>query len=407
MDTVTHTLVGTLLAKTRLGGAGPLAPLALVAAANFPDFENFVLAFYDKPTNMIHHRSVTHAVLGLAIQIPLFTWLMHRLNCWIIRRRARTAVADAPGAAPAVGDAPIPRASAPPSARLMLAGIALAMLSHPLLDWLNTYGIRPWLPLDGTWYHGDIAFIIDPYIWLLLLGGTALAGARTRAGTAALAVLAALLTLVVVFSAGLTPPALLPIWLGALAFIAVGRWKGTFGRRHPHVVAGVAATLVLVHVAGLYAAGRTAERISRPVLTAALEPGEPLLARTLNPQPGDPLAWEIVAETPTAILRHTVRLGRPPTGVVRLARRLDDPLVQRIADSRAGQAWRIFARHPFAAVALRADGQTVYLLDARYGVFPPREFAALVIDVPAAAVPNRPPVAGRSEPDAPSGSAPG
>jgi len=404
MDTVTHTLVGTLLAKTRLGRAGPLAPLALVAAANFPDFENLVLAFLDKPTNMIHHRSVTHAVVGLAVQIPLFAWLMHRLNLRMIRRRA---AADAPGAGAGLGDAPGDQGSPTSSGRLLAAGIALAMLTHPLLDWLNTYGVRPWLPLDGTWYHGDVAFIIDPYVWLLLLGGTALAGPRTRAGTAALGVLVALLTLAVVFSAGLTPPALLPIWFGALALIAAGRWRGTLGRRHPHAVAGVAAALVLVHVAGLYVAGRTAERISRPVLTAALKPGETIRARTLSPQPADPLAWEIVAETPTAILRHTVRLGRPPTGVVRLARRLDDPLVQRVAESRAGQAWRIFARHRFAAVAARADGHTVYLLDARYGVFPPREFASFVIDVPARTAPSRPPVAGRSEAAPPTGGAPG
>ncbi len=407
MDTVTHTLVGTLLAKTRFGQAGPLAPLALVAAANFPDFESLVLAFCDRPTNLIHHRSVTHALAGLAVQIPLLAWLTHRSNRWLIRRRARAVTADGAGPDAAPGQATGKRIPPPASDRLLTTGIALAMVSHPLLDWLNTYGVRPWLPLNGTWYHGDVCFIIDPYIWLLLLGGTALAGPRTRAGTLALGMLAAFLTLAVVLSAGLTPVALLPIWFGALALIALGRWKWAFGRRHPHAVAGGAAALVLVHVAGLYAAGRTAERLSRPVLTAALEPGEVILARTLNPQPADPLAWEIVAETPTAILRHRVRLGRPPTGVVRLGRRLDDPLVQRVADSRAGEAWRIFARHRLAAVATRADGHTVYLLDARYGVFPPRGFATLVIDVPRDAGPAPPPVAERSDRPTPRRAGPG
>lgn len=53
----------------------------------------------------------------------------------------------------------------------------IGVLSHPALDWLNTYGIRLLMPFTPTWFHGDAVFIIDPY-WWLLLGGTLLLARR-------------------------------------------------------------------------------------------------------------------------------------------------------------------------------------------------------------------------------------
>ena len=47
----------------------------------------------------------------------------------------------------------------------------LAMATHPALDYSNTYGLRPFLPFDGTWYYGDTLFIIDPIMDLTLLLG--------------------------------------------------------------------------------------------------------------------------------------------------------------------------------------------------------------------------------------------
>ena len=57
---------------------------------------------------------------------------------------------------------------APVRAPWILALAVLGTLSHPLLDWLNTYGIRFLMPFSRTWFAGDAVFIIDPYWWLLL-----------------------------------------------------------------------------------------------------------------------------------------------------------------------------------------------------------------------------------------------
>src|SRR5262249_25094069 len=47
----------------------------------------------------------------------------------------------------------------------------LAMATHPLLDFANNYGIRPFLPFSRAWAYGDTLFIIDPYLDLILLVG--------------------------------------------------------------------------------------------------------------------------------------------------------------------------------------------------------------------------------------------
>ena len=54
----------------------------------------------------------------------------------------------------------------------------LAVLTHPALDWLNTYGIRLLMPFDSRWFYGDALFIIDPWLWLV--AGTAVVLAYTR-----------------------------------------------------------------------------------------------------------------------------------------------------------------------------------------------------------------------------------
>lgn len=358
MDNLTHSLLGAALAKTRLGQASPWAPAALVVAANLPDFENAVLMFCDRPTNMVQHRGITHAVLGVALLIPLFTLLVRGLE----QRFARGRPAG--------------------SFSALLVGVALAVASHPLLDWLNTYGLRPWLPLADTRYHGDLVFIVDPWLWLLLGAGVGLAGRRARLGSVALAALAVLLTGLVWVYGVSTPLALQIAWPLVLVTLVALRRHGV-GRTRPNAVILASLGLAAAYVGFLGWSGRTAWHLSRPVIEAQLPAGETITAHTISPQPADPLRWEIIAETPTAVYRHTFSVTAGPGGAVRLAKRLDDPWVRRAADSREGRAWRHFARHPVAAVVKNGTGRRVYLLDARYGVFPRREFASFAIDVPA------------------------
>ena len=58
------------------------------------------------------------------------------------------------------------------------------MLGQPLLDWLNTYGVRFLMPFDGTWFYGEALFIIDPGVWLLAGLTVVLASSATWANAA-------------------------------------------------------------------------------------------------------------------------------------------------------------------------------------------------------------------------------
>jgi inner membrane protein len=77
---------------------------------------------------------------------------------------------------------------APVDARWTLYLAAIGIVSHPLLDLLNTYGIRLLMPFSNRWFYGDSVFIVDPWIWLML--GAALLLARRGAARATVRVAA-------------------------------------------------------------------------------------------------------------------------------------------------------------------------------------------------------------------------
>ena len=64
-----------------------------------------------------------------------------------------------------------------------LYGLALlGTLTHPALDWLNVYGIRLLEPFSSRWFYGDVLFIIDVWLWLLMGTATWLSLRRERRG---------------------------------------------------------------------------------------------------------------------------------------------------------------------------------------------------------------------------------
>ena len=66
-----------------------------------------------------------------------------------------------------------------PGQVLLLA--VLSIVSHPILDTLNTYGVRWLMPFQGDWYYGDTLFIVDPWLWLMLAVGVVASAARADA----------------------------------------------------------------------------------------------------------------------------------------------------------------------------------------------------------------------------------
>jgi len=143
MDNLTHSLAGILLARTGLARGVPYGTALAVAAANFADID--ILAGLDSWVCYLHHhRGFTHSLLWLPLvaAAPLPLW-------WLLaRRRAST--------------------GRPQWVRAYLVSF-IAGLTHPLLDLLNVYGIRLWTPASERWLHLDLLFIVDVWVWALLL----------------------------------------------------------------------------------------------------------------------------------------------------------------------------------------------------------------------------------------------
>ncbi|TAD85247.1 MAG: metal-dependent hydrolase, partial [Sphingomonadales bacterium] len=60
----------------------------------------------------------------------------------------------------------------------------IGCLSHPFFDWLNVYGIRLLEPFSSQWFYGDTLFIIDVWLWALLIGTVWWSRRREKAGEA-------------------------------------------------------------------------------------------------------------------------------------------------------------------------------------------------------------------------------
>ncbi len=163
MDPVCHTLVGAALGRTGLARRSALGMTALVLGANLPDID--VVAYFNGPAaDLAFRRGWTHGVLALVVLPALLAGaliLLHRtLHRW---RRAS-----------------LPSAIRP---RELVFLSYLAALTHPVLDTLNTYGVRWLMPFSGQWFYGDTLFIVDPWVWLALGVGVYLSRKRrTKTG---------------------------------------------------------------------------------------------------------------------------------------------------------------------------------------------------------------------------------
>jgi inner membrane protein len=121
-----------------------------VIGANLPDLD--VLSFMGGPlADLEWRRGWTHGVLALLMLPILLTAALLLVG--------RTRIGSWRRAPPAVR----------PRQLLLLSSVAV--LSHPMLDTLNTYGVRWLMPFSGRWFYGDVLFIVDPWLWCMLGGG--------------------------------------------------------------------------------------------------------------------------------------------------------------------------------------------------------------------------------------------
>jgi inner membrane protein len=146
VDNLTHSLVGALMGRIGLKRLTPLAMSALIVSANLPDIDSFVAPLFGVSPR-VAHRGFTHGVGGL-ILLPFVTAAIILL--WQRFRPSK-------------------------EGRVRLGGLLfvcfLGGLSHSALDYLTGYGTRLLEPFSHRWFYGDTLFIVDPWIWIMLILG--------------------------------------------------------------------------------------------------------------------------------------------------------------------------------------------------------------------------------------------
>jgi len=149
--------VGALLGRIGLKRLTPYATPALILSANLPDVDSFVAPLFGVEP-IVGHRGFTHGVGGL-VTMPFFAaaiiLLFERL------RHSKDGLVRPRG---------------------LLVVCFLGTLSHPAIDFLNTYGTRLAEPLSHRWFYGDTLFIMDPWIWITLILGLELSWRAERLG---------------------------------------------------------------------------------------------------------------------------------------------------------------------------------------------------------------------------------
>jgi len=130
---------------------------ALIISANLPDIDSWIA----RPLGLsarTFHRGFTHGVGGLVV-MPFIAvaiiWLWEKLR---------------------------PGKEGPIKLGGLLLACFIGVLSHPLLDLMNTYGVRLLEPLSHRWFYGDTLFIMDPWIWITLIFGLELSWRAERLG---------------------------------------------------------------------------------------------------------------------------------------------------------------------------------------------------------------------------------
>ena len=281
----THTLLGIAMAKSGLDRRTPHATATAVIASNLPDLDSFTL-FADSAAYLEHHRGITHSVFAVPFMAAFVAAVIYRLSL-----RGRT-----------------------PATFRGLFGISLiVMMTHPLLDYLNSYGMRPFLPFDDTWIYGDTLFIIDPVLDTILL-------------------------------------------LGVIASYLLPRRR---------VVCGVVALVVMVAYIGVRVELRSKALVS---LAEFVETIPETTETAILPQMRlSPFRWTGIVESETKLWKLSIdtRTG-PRQPVLEIDKIPDSVATVKAAQADTAAALLDFARFPFMREEKMEDGYRVYFVDFRF-----------------------------------------
>ena len=266
-----------------------------------------MLAYLDGPgADLSFRRGWTHGVPALLVLPLLLTGAMLLLDRGV--RRLNHAV--------------LPSAVRPGQVLFLSA---VAVLTHPILDTLNTYGVRWLMPFSGEWFYGDTLFIVDPWMWLILGLGVALS--RQARGS---------------------------------------RAHATAAGRPARIALAAASAYVLV----MAVSGMAARRIARRELESI--GGQPVQRLMVGPRLATPFVRDVVAVEGASYQVGTFRWFRRPHVDPASLRSFprphpDEAGLVAAAGTELGRRFLRWARFPLVRVERRDGAPTVvHLIDLRY-----------------------------------------
>lgn len=331
MDPLAHTLVGAALAESGLKRLTHGATAALLIGVNLPDVD-VVAHLLSDDASLWYRRGWTHGLLAMAVWPPLLTWALYGY----LRRR--------------------PSGAGPPLRPKVLFGLALlAVLSHPLLDFLNTYGVRLLMPFDDRWFYGDTLFIMDPWFWLLAGAGVVVAAGRGKLALA-YAVLGAGLTFLVLRTE-LTGLWIKLGWLAGVGLIVTLYFRRAAGAS----VARLGLAGLTLYIGAMYGLARAAEQ-----RVVAAERAHWVQT---NPLPGNLFERRLIAvHADHYLLKNHDGKQRA------LPRHPAPPEVVALLSQPEHRGFANWLRLPYWQVTTTANGQLVEVYDLRYATPGERNF---------------------------------
>ncbi len=357
MDPLTHTLVGASLAATRLGQKTRLATPALVVGANLHDID--VLSYFGGEDFALgFRRGWTHGVPALVVMPAVLAALLMLSSRW---RRDENSTAR-------------------PSAGWLLGLSYLACLTHPFLDWLNTYGMRWWMPFRDTWSYGDSVFIMDPWLWLVLGLGWVIGRSPSRTAGLVVSVTAGLMLLFVSLAAANYLPVVAPVFL---LLVLAYFWRPRAGWLSAHPVACIGLMLGSLYIGGMIAThSATLPAVRQQLAAHGIDHHEQLFA---GPTPANPLVWDVVVEA-GGLYRWGLFDWRSRTlqlSPAQLPAARSSPLWPQVVHSGQSKGFLHWVRFPWLEVESEGNERSVRVLDARYTRERSPGFGATVLTLPA------------------------
>lgn len=166
MDNLTHSLVGAVMGQAGLKRTTGLAMPALIIGANLPDVDAACFFWLEGTEHLAFRRGITHGPPALVLLPLILAGLLWGWDRWQTKRGKR------------------PEGRLPVRFGWLYAMAFVGCLSHPFFDWLNVYGIRLLEPFSSQWFYGDTLFIIDPWLWAMLIASIWVSRRREKAGAA-------------------------------------------------------------------------------------------------------------------------------------------------------------------------------------------------------------------------------